>query len=108
MKGIRRKVAVGPLQRRVEGLVVMAELLQHPRALFEEAFFKMSELLLVHLPFLPDFLRVDFFFTFALVFAVRFTPVFGFAGFRGPPFSWYRTSEMTALSPSMSTASLTS
>src|SRR5882672_4922477 len=47
VEGVAREVSVGRLQARVEGLVVVAELLHHPGALFVEALLEMGQLLLV-------------------------------------------------------------
>src|SRR5204863_4436922 len=47
VEGVAREVAVGRLQTRVEGLVVVAELLHHPGALLVETLLEVGELLLV-------------------------------------------------------------
>src|SRR5713101_2182864 len=44
---IARQVAIGCLETRVERLAVVAQLLDHPRALFEEPLLKMAQLLFV-------------------------------------------------------------
>src|SRR4051794_12183519 len=49
---VRRKIAVGGLQGRVEGLVVVPELLHHPGPLLQQSLLEMGQLLLVHSPFL--------------------------------------------------------
>jgi hypothetical protein len=45
------QVAVGGLQRRVERVVVVPQFFHHPGALFEQALFKVGEVLLVHVFF---------------------------------------------------------
>src|SRR6188508_1019440 len=47
---VGRQIAVGRLQRGVEGLVVVAQLLHHARPLFEESLLEVRQLLLVHSP----------------------------------------------------------
>src|SRR2546425_9471341 len=44
---ISRQVAIGCLETRVERFAVVAQLLDHPRALFEEPLLKMAQLLFV-------------------------------------------------------------
>src|SRR5437879_4819479 len=43
VKGVGGEVTVGVLQGRVEGLVVVAELLHHPRALVQQSLLEMSK-----------------------------------------------------------------
>src|SRR5688500_12664859 len=47
---VGRQVAVGALQGRIEGLVVVAELLDDAGPLFEQSLLQMCQLLLVHCP----------------------------------------------------------
>src|SRR5690242_17893048 len=47
VEGVARQIAVGALETRVEGLVVVPELLHHPGPFLEEPLFEVRELLLV-------------------------------------------------------------
>ena len=48
VEGVGAQVAIGALQRRVEGLVVVAEFLHDPGALLDQSLLEVRQLLLVH------------------------------------------------------------
>src|SRR5688572_17795034 len=48
VEGVGGQIAVGGLERAVEGLVVIPELLHHARPLFDQTLLQMGQLLLVH------------------------------------------------------------
>src|SRR4029079_5463474 len=48
MEGIGREIAVGRLERGIEGLVVISQLLHDPGALLHEALLEMAQLFLIH------------------------------------------------------------